>query len=1045
MTLLNDRHPNELFRYVHVRGPQRASGDEIHRYFISNVYDQISRNELAVIQRKNATLYTRLVARIGSPKQLSEQLTDVEAYKQSKEYIGDPDHYALNHPELTSFLNWLDAHSSSAKLKAVRHHFGAAMGHDVNSYVKSAEHKTLQCVFWDNLLASMFAPQNPLLITLACKYLAGLHLAEVIACDPDLVEPPADLTRVYHAKPLVPKWVFEALAAGRRDVNPDEGVGDGQRPGAEEKERLAARFNELDGAIREVRALIAKRTEALRQESLRAAQAHLPPVMRAERVIEGDGPRVPEVVESPGSPEKSLSVPAKSLSSPFELTPDEQGRLGATSGQLVTQFFPEGGTLSLDLFLETLLGETTAVAARLGSNEREYAVRIGDAILSHKEFCAEMIDRDPCATRPRREFVTRGSYFNGASIGDLLVTKQQLIRYDTGEVAHVEAVMQGLEKERTHRRLDRTETVSTFERESINESERETQTTERFSMEKETAKTLEQDFKISTGTNFTASYGTVQFGAQLDASFGVSQSQSQKSATSFSKEVTSRALSRVKETVRESQTVTILHEVEETSVNKLANNTGDHVNGVYCWLDKFYLNKIFNYGRRLMFDFAFQEPASFYVFRKMTKPHEGAVVEKPTPPSEVVGPDGLRLTSPTVLTDANFGFWTAQYEAGNVDAPPQEYVTFSRAFGTVSDQNGDMYQAVASDIPIDEGYEAILANAFVGKDVFGTTQPSLGAIGSTPFSGNGLFPNLLLPNIQNGVGVSLLAKGVDYQFNVTVKTQRSAALYNQWKLDTYGKIIDAYNRKKQAYEEWLNAQHADTTFGFSGGGNNPLINRATEREELKKRCLELFTGQRFESFDAATNGIQNVSGYPEILFRECITEGNLVRFFEQAFDWKNMTYIFDDYFYGRKHNWPALKNLEDDGDPLFTKFLQAGYARVLVPARPGFENYLLLFNLFSNLLTLFAGGWIFDPTIFGAAGLSNEFIPGINDPVYLSVAQELIDAESLDEEDPANIIGHYVQKVPTNLVYVVPASVAPGSPMPGLPDNSADPEIQPYL
>jgi hypothetical protein len=1042
MTLLNDRHPNELFRYIHVRGPQRASGDGVRRYFISNVYDQISRNELATIQRKNATLYPRLATRVGSPDQLAEQSADVEAYKKSKEYMSDPDHYALNYPELTSFMGWLDTHSSSAKLKAVRHRFKAAMGHDADGYVKSAEYKTLQCVFWDNLLASLFAPQNPLLITLACKHLAGLHVAEVVACDPDSVEPPSDLTRVYHAKPLVPKWVFEALAAARRDENPDEGVGDGQRPGAESRETLAARFNELDGAIREVRALIANRTEALRQESLRVTSADARPFARKEQLIEGRGASAPEVVKRP-------DAPARNLSSPYELTTGEQGRLGAATGQLVTQFFPEGGTLSLDLFLEKLLGEANAAAARLGSLERDYSVRIGDAILSRKEFCAEMIDRDPCATRPRREFITRGSYFNSASIGDLLVTKQQLIRYDTGEVAHVEAVMQGLEKERTHRRLDRTETTSTFERESINESERETQTTERFSMEKETAKTLEQDFKISTGTNFTASYGTVQFGAQLDASFGVSQSQTQKSATSFSKEVTSRALSRVKETVRETQTVTILHEIEETSVNKLANTTGDHVNGVYCWLEKFYLNKIFNYGRRLMFDFAFQEPASFYVFRKMTKPHEGPVVEKPAPPSDVVGPDGLRLTSPAVLTDANFGFWVAQYEAANVEAPPQEYVTISKAFKNAYaiDQNslGNIYESMTGQIEIPAGYEAVVAQGNIDAFDMGSNGFVNAMIVTTPFGGPGYTGNILLPNVRTEVAFSVFSFIVNFVCNVAVKATRSPESYNSWKLTAYDKIIEAYNRKKQAYEEWLNAQHADTTFGFSGGGNNPLINRATEREELKKRCLELFTGQRFESFDAATNGIQNVSGYPEILFRECITEGNLVRFFEQAIDWKNMTYIFDDYFYGRKHNWLALKNLEDGGDPLFTKFLQAGYARVLVPARPGFENYLLLFNLLSNLLTLFVGGWVFDPTLFGAAGLSNDFIPGINDPVYMSVAQELIDAESLDDEDPANIIGHYVQKVPTNLVYVVPNGVAPGSPLPGLPDNSADPEIQPYI
>ena len=163
--------------------------------------------------------------------------------------------------------------------------------------------------------------------------------------------------------------------------------------------------------------------------------------------------------------------------------------------------------------------------------------------------------------------------------------------------------MQGLSKERTHRRLNRTETTSTFERESINESEREQATTERFQMEKETEKTLKQDFQIKTGSNFSGKYGLMNFEGSLDSSFAVSQTQSQQTATSFSKEVTNRALFRVKETVRETQTITVINEVEETSIHKLTNDTNDHINGVYCWLDKYYLNKIINYGARLMIEF----------------------------------------------------------------------------------------------------------------------------------------------------------------------------------------------------------------------------------------------------------------------------------------------------------------------------------------------------------------------------------------------------------------------------------------------------------
>jgi hypothetical protein len=1028
MTLLNDLHPNELFRFMHVRGPRRAPEEVIPTYFVSNVYDGISNNEHATIQRKITTLYPTLVTRIGSPKQYKEQLADVARYKRSKEHISNPDDYASRYPELTSFLNWLDVHSSATTIEVVRRKFKDVVVKDMKAYVKSSEFKTSQCVFWDNLIAGLFSPNDAFLVTLACKYLAGLHLIETVAPEMESQKAHTQLSYIYHAKPLVPKWVFESFATG--EGTPDEGVGD-QRPDREGDDTLTTRFKEIHRALEEIRTLITKREEAQRQEQRRITR-DLPPLPGMEQ--EGDAVK-------PNKEFAKIVAAIKSFESPYQLTLGKPSGFSATTDQLVKQFFPEEGTLNLETLLNTLLGEATAIAATLGSNNREHHVRIGDTIMSSRDICAEMIDRDACAVGPRQSFFSHGSFINSALIGDLLVTKQQLIKYDTGEVAHIEAVIEGLEKVRTHRRLDRTETTSTFERETINESERETQTTERFSMEKETANAVKEDSKTDFGVTLTAKYGKVQLESSLDLSFGNSQTQSEKTATSYSRDVTNRALFHVKERVREMQTITILHEVEETSVNKLTNNTGDHVNGVYCWVDKFYLNKIVDYGTRLMLKFSVPEPANFYIFRKMTKPQSGAVVEKPMTPSEVVGPDGNTLTSPAALTDANFAFWVAQYEVAKVTPPPQEYIYISSAFKNEYDivQSGvPTWDSFASSIDILTGYEAVAANVTTG--IFNQNN-FYGQIGASTFPAPTWNTYLPMPNIRTSLGISLLSRGSGFQINVVVTAKRSEDLYTKWKLDAYDKIIEAYNRKKQTYNEWLNAQYADTTFGFNGSGNNPEINRATEREELKKRCLELFTGQRFESFDAATNGLQNVSAYPEILFREAISEGNLVTFFEQAFEWDQMTYIFDPYFWGRKWNWLAMKNLEDTSDPLFTKFLQAGYAHVMVPVRPGFENFVLMFNLIASALGC---AWNFAPSIFGALGISNEFSPGINDPVYMSVTQELIAGAGLDE-DTGTIIGHYVQKVPTNLVYVVPNSVAAGTPLPGLPDNSADPEIQPYI
>lgn len=118
-------------------------------------------------------------------------------------------------------------------------------------------------------------------------------------------------------------------------------------------------------------------------------------------------------------------------------------------------------------------------------------------------------------------------------------------------------------------------------------------------------------------------------------------------------------------------------------------------------------------------------------------------------------------------------------------------------------------------------------------------------------------------------------------------------------------------------------------------GRNPLINRETEKTELKKHAISILTGQQYESFNAM--GEDHTSGYPQIDLLDAAEEGQFVRFFEQALEWRHTTYMFYPYFWGNKKNWVEILNLKDT-DPLFEKFLQAGYARVWVPVRPGFES-----------------------------------------------------------------------------------------------------------
>ena len=176
--------------------------------------------------------------------------------------------------------------------------------------------------------------------------------------------------------------------------------------------------------------------------------------------------------------------------------------------------------------------------------------------------------------------------------------------------------------------------------------------------------------------------------------------------------------------------------------------------------------------------------------------------------------------------------------------------------------------------------------------------------------------------------------------NVEVTCELSMRKRDEWRIKTFNAILAAYNKQLSDYNDWQEAQ--EIASGVIIKGNNPDMNRRIEREELKKLCIELMTGQAFEAFNAVNSNVAPL-GYPEVIPDKAFEQGKHIQFFEQAIDWEQSTYVFYPYFWGRKANWVMLKSINDT-DPIFTSFLQAGAARVLVPTRPGFEgaiNYFL--------------------------------------------------------------------------------------------------------
>jgi hypothetical protein len=141
------------------------------------------------------------------------------------------------------------------------------------------------------------------------------------------------------------------------------------------------------------------------------------------------------------------------------------------------------------------------------------------------------------------------------------------------------------------------------------------------------------------------------------------------------------------------------------------------------------------------------------------------------------------------------------------------------------------------------------------------------------------------------------------------------------------------------------------------------------------------------------------------------------------FEWENIVYICYPYFWGGQWLQDATYVSTDPSDPVFDQFLNAGSARVVVPARPGFEN-LVNYYLYTSQI------W----------GGQNP--PGPNDPSYLSIADE-IQAIQVGATDGTPVAPPWEITLPTTFLWAgtdptsLPSNASPtiGAPPPATPPS----------
>lgn len=271
--------------------------------------------------------------------------------------------------------------------------------------------------------------------------------------------------------------------------------------------------------------------------------------------------------------------------------------------------------------LATWDGETGPAGFPLVSTEEDVLAYLGAQPVVHPIFA--------------RLFNYRNPYndLKPLGVGDFKVVKQWLVGYVPGEICDIHNIMKGESKERTHRRLEKAEETFQFSSSTEEETSRDTQTTDRFELKREVEATLKTDLNVNANTN--VQYKGAMVLATVAGGFAYNRSESsvEKVAQNFSREVVAKAVSRVQNRAAQERSITKVFETEETNKHTLTSKDA-HVAGIYRWVDKRYRAQLFNYGRRMMFEFVLPEPAAFLVEQRL-RAFE-AELDVPQPPKQPV-------------------------------------------------------------------------------------------------------------------------------------------------------------------------------------------------------------------------------------------------------------------------------------------------------------------------------------------------------------------------------------------------------------------------
>lgn len=609
---------------------------------------------------------------------------------------------------------------------------------------------------------------------------------------------------------------------------------------------------------------------------------------------------------------------------------------------------------------------------------------------------------------------------------DLTVIRDEWCCYVPGELAHIENVIKGELKKRTQHQFEEREVTDAREDGSVQVRESSTEETDRSSFKEDVQRELQLSVALEGQVDLSGSYGMVKFAAHVGAEVELGYSQTERRSSEQAREVVERVANRQEERVRKVRTERTLRRSEERNIHTLDNakSPAGHVVAMYRWVDKITRLRNFVYPHRYVFEFQLAEPGARLRWLRQTQPPPELLTLVP-PSLTVNGTATAAALSPELISRDNYLRLAGTFRAQGVPDPPHPTIdvvgsvelkseqqlptdTFynvpnvPRAIGKAElaippgylgvrlraaiaavpqlgswrdspEEGGDYYQDMI-------GYHAVLATISVGSTrinlrntgasvvqsfdaTWGVDMPDMWTGSSSSiFSGEAQIPG---PLIGTASVAATFAGAFTGHATVALQCNLSQQAEGEWQLTVYQRLVSAYQDWKGRYDD--ERRNQATAAGVVIAGESPTKNRERIQEELKRQIIELIMARDFDGYPLIRSVDSQRGPLPD--FQTLATVTPTIQFLEQAFEWQNMSYVPYPFYWKDRQGWPALERLrENDAD--LERFLRSGSARVVVPARPGYEYAVEYYAVFG------------EPWSGGAA-------PAPDDPLYVSVAQEI--------------------------------------------------------